>query len=284
MFFDFLGFGLMASAISANKVILYALKPEFLTGIRMTGGGLILGIYAYLRVRHHIRWSQIKNYLPLLLVVALFTAYFPSNLKAYALANMPSSKMAFFGTLDPFVTALYSYVVYKEKLSMRRIAGIILGFIGMLVLVMGSSPLEEQLKAFSVFSYPELAAFWAIVLSRFGWIQAQQLLKKDILNPIQINVIIMLIGGLVSLATAFLRNQTTIKPLLETPLALFNVYPFVYLSSSALLLFFLSYTSIIGNVFGYTLYAHSLKRHSAVFIALASFSIPLFVSFLVGCF
>ena len=88
---------------------------------------------------------------------------------------MPSSKMAFFGTLDPFVTALYSYAMHKERLTARKWIGMILGFVGMLILIVKTTPLDEQFKAFSVVSYPELAAFWAIVLSRFGWINAQQL-------------------------------------------------------------------------------------------------------------
>lgn len=277
MFFLFTAFGLMASAISANKVLLYALKPEFLVGIRMTLGGALLGTYTFFHTKHRLRWHALKPYIPLLLMVALFTTYFPSNLKAYALAHMPSSKMAFFGTLDPFVTALYTYFFFKERLSLTKVFGIIIGFLGMMILILGTADIE--LQAFSVFSYPELAAFWAIVLSRFGWIQAQQLLKKEIVNPVQINVIIMIVGGIISLLTAFLRDQTTAVPLLHAPLSLFLYFPLSWLNSQGLLVLFLAYTIIVGNVFGYTLYAQGLKQHSAIFISLASFSIPLFVSF-----
>lgn len=279
MFLLFVGFGFMASAISVNKILLYALKPEFLVGIRMTAAGLLLGLYTFFHVRHRIHWTKIRTFLPLLIVVALFTTYFPANLKAYALAHMPSAKMAFFGTLDPFVTALYAFFFFKERLTLNKILGILIGFVGMMVLIFTTSPLEAQLQAFSVFSYPELAAFWAIVLSRFGWIQAQQLLKKEIFSPVQINIIIMLMGGIVSLVTAFLRAQMTVMPLQEAPIPFFKTTFIQSLGSSGLLLFFLAYTTIIGNVFGYTFYAHGLKRYSAVFISLASFSIPLLVSF-----
>lgn len=269
----------MASAISTNKILLYALTPELLTGVRMSIAGLLLGGYAYLHTKHRLRWRLIRDYLALLLVVSLFTTYFPSNLKAYALAHMPSSKMAFFGTLDPFVTALYSHFFFHEKLSWKQVLGIVIGFAGMMILIFGSTPFEAQLKAFSVFSYPELAAFWAIVLSRFGWIQAQLLLKKEVVTPVQINVIIMCIGGVISLLTAILRNQMDIRPLRETPLPIFNLSPLKGLTSNQLLTVFLTYTIVVGNVFGYTLYAYALKRYSPIFISLASFSIPLFVSF-----
>ena len=183
MFLLFFAFGLMASAISTNKILLYALTPELLTGIRMSLAGLCLGGYAYVHTKHRLRWHAVKDFLPLLIVVSLFTTYFPSNLKAYALAHMPSSKMAFFGTLDPFVTALYSYFFFNEKLTAKKVLGIVIGFAGMMILIFGSTPLEAQLKAFSVFSYPELAAFWAIVLSRFGWITGSAVTQERSGNP-----------------------------------------------------------------------------------------------------
>ncbi len=105
----------MASAISANKIILYALKPELLVALRMTCAGLLLAAYVYIKPHHRMSWKSLKMYTPLILIVALFTTYFPSNLKAYALAHMPSAKMAFFGTLDPFVTALFSYIFFSKR-------------------------------------------------------------------------------------------------------------------------------------------------------------------------
>ena len=272
------GFCLMASAISANKILLYALSPEFLTGIRMTIAGLLLGGYTLIHSKHRWHWNNIMSFLPLIITVVLFTTFFPSNLKAFALAHMASSKMAFFGTLDPFITALYSRVVFKERLTAQKIAGIFIGFVGMMVLVFTTTPLDPQLQAFSVFSTPELAAILAIVMSRFGWIQAQQMLKKEIFSPVQINVLIMSMGGVISLITAALRNQMGIASLVHAPVKLFLIPPFDTFSSTGLLTFFLAYTVIVGNMLGYTFYAHGLKRYSALFISLASFTIPLVVA------
>ncbi len=273
-------FGLLASAIVTNKIILYALAPEFLVALRMVAASFILMLYASLRPHHSISFSLFKRYVSLLLTIACFTTFFPSNLKAYALANMPSSKMAFFGTLDPFVAALFSYVLYRERLSAQKWLGLCVGCLGMLVLILTSSPLEEQLKVFSVVSYPELAALFAIVLSRFGWILAQGLLKSGELGPVQLNSITMGIGGLCSLMVALGRAQTTIIPLSLAPLTVLQTAPLNLISPSMQLSLFLLYTILIGNVFGLTLYATVLKQYSATFIALAGFSIPLIVHFL----
>ena len=277
MFLLFGSFALLASGISANKILLYALTPEFLTGTRMTIAGILLGVYTLVQERSLGHFSRLKGYIPLFALVVLFTTYFPSNLKAYALAHMPSSKMAFFGTLDPFVTALYSWAVFKERLSLEKCLGIFLGFLGMIILILGTTS-SEHLGAFFFFSYPELAAFWAIVLSRFGWIQAQILLKKEIVSPVHLNSIIMFLGGLLSLLAALVRKQTYVKSLTATPLAFFSFFP--GFSSSDLIFFFLTYTIVIGNMVGYTLYAYALKRYSPLLVSLASFSVPLFVALL----
>ncbi len=276
----FLSYAFFASAISSNKVLLYALQPTFLVGIRMTFAALLLGLYSLKYTHHRLRWQQVKEYLPGLIVIALLITYFPANLKAYALSRMPSSKMAFFGTLDPFVTALYAYVFFKERFTLKQCAGGVIGFAGMMVLVFGSSPLEEQLKAFSVVSYPELAVFLAILLSRLGWIMVQQLLKKDLFGPVQINIMTMSIGGTISLITAYLMHQTSIVSLAESPLTLLQQPPLSFISPALQLTGFLTYTIIIGNMLGYTLYARALKRFSATFVSLTGFSIPLLVHLL----
>lgn len=274
----FLAYAFLASAISTNKIILFALSPEYLVGIRMTVAALLLGLVGAFHVRHKISWSSVWRHGPWLLVVALFTTFFPSNLKAYALSAMPSSKMAFFGTLDPFIAAFYSYVFYGEKLTSKKWLGIALGFAGMMVLLAARSPLEDQVKAFLLFSYPEFAALWAIILSRFGWILAQQMLKKELFGPVQLNSITMWIGGVVSLATAFFRDQMAVTSLAFAPLTILKTAPLNAVSPEGQLAGFLTYTIIVGNMLGYTLYATMLKRYSATFIALTSFSIPLFVS------
>ncbi len=266
----FLAFSLFASAITANKVILYALNAQYLVGIRMTAGALLLALLLYFRTRKLFTWSIVTSFFSWILVIALFTTYFPSNLKAYALTHMPSAKMAFFGTLDPFVTALYSYFWFNERLTKQQWLGILLGFAGMMILIYGSTPLEETW--FSIVSYPEFAAFFAIVLSRFGWIQAQQLLKKEHFTPVQLNILLMSIGGVISLTSAYLLGLTSIGTLPDLPVL--NMLP---LSPSGQLGFFLGWTILMGNVLGYTLYGYALKKYSTTFIPLAGFMIPLLV-------
>ena len=266
----FLVFSLFASAITANKVLLYVMNAQLLVGIRMAAGSLILALLLYWRTRKLFSWSLVTQFFSWILVIALFTTYFPSNLKAYALAHMPSAKMAFFGTLDPFITALYAYFLFNERLTGKQWLGIIFGCIGMMILVYGSTPLEGTW--FGIVSFPEFAAFFAIVLSRFGWIQAQQLLKKECFTPVQLNILLMSISGIFSLTSVYLLGLTSLQELPSLPVL--SVLP---LSPTGQLVFFLGWTIVIGNVVGYTLYGYALKRYSTTFIPLAGFLIPLLV-------
>ena len=111
----------------------------------------------------------------------------------------------------------------------------------MVILIYGSSSLEESFVG--MLSYPEFAALSAIVLSRFGWIQAQQLLKKELFTPVQLNILLMSIGGIISLASVYWFGLTLLRPLPSLPIL--DKLPFSY---GGQLGFFLGWTIIIGNV------------------------------------
>jgi drug/metabolite transporter (DMT)-like permease len=280
MIFLLLSYVFLASSISANKVILYALSPELLVGIRMAAASLILACYVYFREGYILPWKVLRKFFAGLVIIALCTTFFPSNLKAYALANMPSYKMAYFGTLDPLVAALYSYVWFYERLSWRQWLGIALGFCGMLILFSSSTPFEGHLKGLLILSYPELASLLAIIISRLGWIHGQQFLKKEHITPLQFNVFTMGVSGILCLAMVFMRGTSIIVPLTFADIPILHMRPLSLLSSTAQLNALLMYTTLVGNVLGYTLYGYALKSHSATFVSLAGFLIPLLVKLL----
>jgi len=267
----------LASGISANKVILYALSPEFLVGIRMALASIVLGGYVYFIKGYIIHVRTLTKFFAWLVIITLCTTFFPSNLKAYALMHMPSYKMAYFGTLDPYIAALYSHWWFQEHLTSRQWLAILIGCCGMLILLVSSSPFEEQLKAFSILSYPEIAALGAIVISRIGWIQGQHLLKKEHMSPLQFNVFTMGLSGILCLVLVFMRGTYEITPLAHAEIPLLGMSPFSSLSLQGQLGFLILYTTLIGNVLGYSLYGYALKRYSATFVALAGFLIPLIV-------
>ncbi len=293
MFLIFLTFFFFASAMSANKILLSALSPALLTGLRMLIAGSILFIYLSITKKQRLTVAQVTDNIPGLISIAVLTTYIPSLLKAYSLSKMPSGKWALYGSLEPFITALFSYFLLSERLTLRKIIGMGLGFFGMIGIHM--STYRGSFESFAFFSYPELAALTAMFVSRYGWLKIASLLKRNIYEPTQINSITMLISGVLALLTVYIQDiyyYITGYMLHEEPyssfsigtlgmnLPIFSYIPFSSMSATAALLFFLSYTIIVGNLLAYNLYAKLLKQYSVTFVSLSGFSIPIFVSLL----
>lgn len=259
-----IGYALLASAITANKLILFTLPPDVFVTVRMLLSGSLLYIIGYWS-SERLRWRYFKQDILVICFIALCVTCIPSLLKAFALKYLISSKAAFFGGLDPFITAFYAFILWKEKLTLLKAFGILLGFFGTSIMLMATSPLEETMLAFSVISYPELAAIAAVAISRYGWILAQNLLKKERYAPAELNGLMMIIGGVyAACATWYSGSYAHITPSV--------------LNSKVMAL--IAYTVVIGNMIGYTLLGKSLKKYSTTLISLTGFFVPLFVQFL----
>ncbi len=274
MFSVLLVFALLASAISANKIILYALAPSFLVGLRMFFGGLILFLFNYLRNKN-LNINLLKQHIGTLILIAALTTFVPSFLKAYSLKYLISSQAAFFGSLDPFFTSILAYFLLGEKLNAQKILGISIAMLGTFIIII-SDPACHIKNIFCI-SLPELAMIAAVIISRLGWIIAQKLLKKNIFSATQMNTATMLLSGIIAIMISIFFNEVHWGSLSQTPFSILNNSPFNAFSGQLNLFLFVAYTTILGTVIAYTLYANILKKYSAVFISLLSFSVPLFV-------
>lgn len=284
MLFSLFVFALMASAISANKIILYSLGPSLLVGIRMFFAGTFLMLFNFLRGKH-LGWETFKKHVWLLIFIASFTTLIPSTLKAYGLKHLSSSKAAFLGALDPFFAAIFAYFLLGERLTVYKLLGLLIGCAGTLILI-NSDPTCSIESLFCI-SWPEFASLGGVITSRFGWMIAQKSLKKEFFSPTQMNTVTMLISALLSPLLAFITGEKfwhslTHATLQGAPFSILYKFPFSKTGLDLSFMFFIAYTVIIGNVIAYNLYAQVLKKHSAIFVALASFSVPLYVH-LFGC-
>jgi drug/metabolite transporter (DMT)-like permease len=253
-------FAFLSSGILANKVILKALPPIFFVGIRMFLSGVVIFASNWKKITNNL--SRLKEDIIPLLFICLCTTFIPSYFKAYALQNMASGKATLLGSIDPFITAIYVYFLCNEKINFRKFIGMVIGFTGVAILVSSHTPLESTLNAFSVFSWPELAAIAAVIISRGGWLTVQKLVRNERYSPIEINGIAMLGSGIASLIAAAFAGQLYTLPGAN-----------IMQASGAML-----YTIVGGNIIGYTMYAYALKHYSATLVSISGFSIPIFVA------
>ena len=281
----FLGFAFLASATVANKYVLKVLSLSLVVGLRMLGAGIILFFY-YRRKSHRLSFNYFKKDIWMLLGISLLTMLIPALFKAFALKYMYASKAAFLASLDPFVTALYSVFFWHERLTQKKIIGIILGFSGTLILLASSG--QNEMIVWSIFSYPEISALLAMSIGRLGWMFVQQVLRKETYTAPEINGLLMSLSGILAFVMPFLLalgralvGLTLFDTLLPSytftdATSFLQIIPSTGISTPFIFLV-LIYSIVIGNVVGYTMYANFLKHHSATFVSLAGFSVPLYV-------
>lgn len=254
------GFAVFASAISANKLALFTMSPTLYVAMRMLCAGFILLAFQAWR-SPRLRLCHLKKDLFPLILISAITTFIPSVLKSFAMKNMISSKATLIGSLDPFVTAIYAYFLWGETLTRRKFAGMLIAFFGIFILLLGSSPAEDLLGGFSYFSYPELAALASMIVSRYGWILAQRILKNERYTPSELNALIMVAGGTLALILAYLTGTCD-----------FCTVPFTLNFG---LIF--AYSVIVGNIIGYGIYSTFLKKYPITLTSLCGISVPLFV-------
>ena len=260
MFDIILAYACLASGIVANKFLLQTMPFDLFIGIRMFVAGLILLPIA-LKNSPRLRFAYLKVDGGAILFITLCTTLIPSLTKAFALQNMLASKQTLLGSIDPFVTALYAYFLWNERLSPQKIGGMLLGLCGVIVASIAISPAEQQWGEFLYISYPELATLFSVILSRYGWIRVQTMLKGNRYTPTEMNSITMVLSGFTTLLVSYVRGAQFPAAALVTP---WFLMVFIF-------------TIVVGNMLGYNLYSTCLKKYSATWMSLAGFLVPIFV-------
>lgn len=247
-------YAVLAATFTLAKITLAYAKPFFLVGTRMIVSGLLLLGYEYVK---HSAWPKIA---PqdwwLFIKTALFHIYLTFILDFWSLQYMSSTKSALIYSLSPFVAALLSYYLLHERLSRRKKLSIILGFIGVLPVVLTSSDVALDITGVGI---PDLVLLCGMASGTYAWFLITDLVSKGY-PLIFINGIAMLLGGIASLVTSFLYEGFWSPPVT-------HVWPFIGWTLSLI---------IASNIIFYNLYGYLLRSYSITFLSFAGFLSPLF--------
>jgi|SRR5579871_3541197 len=250
---------LLASTFTIGKAVLAYTQPIFFIGIRMIiGGGLLL---AYIRFFHKSLWKLERKHARLCAQIMFVHIYCAFVLEFIALEHMTSAKACLLYSFSPFITALFAYCLWNERLNTKKCIGLSVGLLGFVPILMATS--ADEGTTFLRISVPEITLLLAVTAGAYGWLLVQDMMRKGY-SPLMINGIGMLGGGCMALITAFIFESTNQQPIM-TDWPLFLVY------TAALIL--------ITNVIFYNLYGMLLHVYSATFISFAGFMCPLFAAF-----
>lgn len=261
MFFVFLLYALFASIFTVAKTGLQYSAPFFFVGSRMLLAGALLLAYQFIFHRKTFKIRKQEGWL--FFRLALFNIYLTNVFEFWGLQYLTSFKTCFIYSLSPFASALFSYFIFSEKMSPKKWGGLLLGFAGLMPVLLAQTTAEERGGQFFLFSWAELAVMGAALCSVYGWILLKQTVNDSGHSPLFANGVSMLAGGAFALVHSYFKESWHPIPVTE----------YIPFAACALLLI------VISNLISYNLYGWLLKRFSPTFMSFAGLSTPIFSAF-----
>lgn len=255
-------YAIWTNIFSLGKIALEYAPPLFLTCSRMLlAGALIMGFLALFK-RDTLRISR-KLWLSFA-CLGFFSVYLSNLLEFWGLQYLSVAKTCFIYGLSPFFAAIFSFIHFKERLNGRKIIGLFIGLIGLLVGITEKAENESLSHLFSVTSLPELAMVGASASGAYGWILLRKLVKDPSVSILLTNGASMLFGGLMALGHLLLIGNWSFLPhVLENTASV----------SKIILLM-----TLISNIVCYNFYGMLLKRFTATFLSFVGMLSPVFAS------
>ncbi len=251
-------YALFASSFSVGKVLLQYSSEWFVLGTRFFLAGAILLSYQFLWLKEKIHFR--KKHFWLYAQITLLGIYASYFFRFYGLKYLTSTKTSLIFNSTPFFAALYSYILFNERLTKKQWIGLVIGFLGLVPILITGSYAEQEIGEFLYISWPELSVLGAVALQSYSWIIVRKLVKDKDHSPIVVNGITMAIGGTLGLVTSFIFEGTS------------------SFTSSSFFWGWLFYVVIVSNIICYNLYGYLLRRYSATFVSFAGFIVPFFTA------
>jgi drug/metabolite transporter (DMT)-like permease len=249
---------LFATSFPMGKYLMNFASPLFLSGARMLLAGSILLAYEYfcassrlvIQRKHWWTFAQIT-------VLGMYATY---ALRLYALRVLPVWKVSFFYNFSPFLTALYAYLLFNQRLSPKQWIGLSVGLVGMVPMLISSSPAEATMGEFFYITQYELFLIVSVSLHCYSWILIQKLVRSQHYQTSLVTGLSMASGGFISLLNSYAWEGT---PNVSDPAA--------FCKGLIIMIF-------VSNILCHNIYAGLLKKYSATFMSFTSFLSPIFAA------
>lgn len=255
-------YAVWSSVFSLGKMTLQYSPPLFLTGFRMTLGGILILLFLAFVKRSSFKLD--KKQLLSIVFLSFFSIYLTNILEFWGLQYLSAAKACFLYSLSPFFAAFFSFLHFNERMNSRKWLGLGIGFVGFMPVLLTQTGSEELFSAFSFFSWPTLAVMGAALSSVYGWVLLRLIVKDNMVSPPMANGLSMLIGGGFAFVHSFFVDNWNPIPVLSE-----NLAPFLGGTLVMTLLF---------NIICYNLYGMMLRRYTATFLSFLGLLSPVFAS------
>jgi drug/metabolite transporter (DMT)-like permease len=116
--------------VSKHAIIVEGIPPLQLTGIRQLAAGTCFCVYFFIKGFGFPKLTQWKN----LIIISLLMFVITNGLSTYAVPIIGSGMGSLIGSIVALWLAVFGYFILKQKVNAQTIVGLILGFLGMLIM------------------------------------------------------------------------------------------------------------------------------------------------------
>jgi len=250
-------YAILASTFTIGKILLSFLPPLFLIGLRMIFSGVVLlsGYYLFTDKKTKIEkadWLMLG-------VISLFHIFIPFASEFIALQSIAPSCAALMYNLSPFFTALFSYLYFKEEVTLMKWLGAAISFAGLICFV---NPATLCFGGFASFDFSYALMLTGVATSALAWVMIRQFVKNKDYSIVLINGVSMLLGGVEAFAASVAYGEVVVFPWSE-----FGTFIGLFLT-----------IVLFANIF-YNFYGYLLKRYTATFLSFMGVATPLITAF-----
>jgi drug/metabolite transporter (DMT)-like permease len=255
---DWVIFAILSSAWGTSflfiKLGVEDYSPLMLGWLRLSIAALsIWAVVAFQRLRPRRSVKLIGA----LLLVGLVNNALPFTLIPWGEQYISSGLAAILNSSMPLFTIVIAhFVLADEKITLRRLAGLVLGFAGVITLM---AP-EAVQSGGDVFNSTSLRGQLAVVFSAFCYALASVFIRRYLRGE---NPIVLAAG------------QTTAASLWLTPLVLLTEHPLNFSQGSFSSVFAVLWLGLVSTAFAYLLYFKLIVRVGAIQVSLTTYIIPI---------
>lgn len=191
-----------------------------------------------------------------LVIASILLMLVPFTLEYWAQQYLTAGKVSLIYSFSPSITALISIFLLKERISKKKIIGLIVSFAGMNFALFSGCSQKVFLSHVSRF---DLAMIIVVVSGALGWILIERLLTEGF-SPRLINGVAMTLGGF---GTGVIRYF------------FFGPVKLDYLAGLSAFSWGLFFSILVmSNFIGYPLYSFLLKTYSPTYLSMSGFLCP----------
>lgn len=244
-----------------SKLTLTNSYPFLIATLRAFGSGVFLLSYSLLMQKNDLKYFSLPKHgwTDLILFGVLVHGFVMCSF-SYAIQYTDPIKICFLFAMSPFITVLFEYFLRTDILTSKKIAGLAIGLLGLVPILLDVSPGAYKNIPFHLEVFGVVVIFVSTFFFAYGWIVMKRFLTNFPDHPMVIvNGTAMLLGGGFSFLVFLIFSKGNAFPIVLTA-----EFPWLMIA-------------FIGSgLITYMIYPYLLKTYTVTFIAFAGFLEPVF--------